>query len=129
VSLDSKKHALTKVISHSQTNLVCVGHDDGQVSLFDFSANKVTHAIPQAHSTQISSLALSKTGLQLISGCHGGAIKVWDLRKVGNALCSVDKAHLPKYDEAVMSLTVHPSQPLLVSTGADSLVKIYEMFL
>lgn len=96
--------------------------------MFDFSANKITHTIPQAHSTQISSLCLSKTGLQLVSGCHNGTIKIWDLRKVGTALCTIEKAHLPKYDESVMSLTMHPSQPLLVSTGADALVKVYEMF-
>lgn len=118
---------ISKVISHPQTNLVISGHDDGHITMFDFAASKVTHTIAQAHATQISSLALSKTGLQLISGCHGGAIKVWDLRKVGVALCSVESAHMNKYDEAVMSLTMHPNQPLLVSTGADSLVKLFEL--
>lgn len=106
---------------------------DGHVTLFDFSSNKITHSIAQAHATQVSSLALSKTGLQLISGCHDGTIKLWDLRKLGGQpvpLCTVEKAHLSKYDEAVTSLLVHPNSnsPLLISTGADSLVKIYEMY-
>ena len=136
MSLDPKeKHPISKVISHTQTNLICCGHDSGAISLFDFSANKITHSLPQAHSTCTSSLALSSTGLQLISGSHDGSIKVWDLRKLGagknEPLCSVEKAHLAKYDEAVMGLATQSSgkSPLLVSTGADSVVKIYEMFL
>jgi striatin 1/3/4 len=132
VSLDPKnKQMLTKVLGHPQTNLICAGNVDGNITLFDFSSNKITHSLNQAHTTQISSLAFSKTGLQLISGCHDGAIKLWDLRKLGSKpvpLCTVEKAHLPKYDESVTSLLVHPTSPLLISTGADSLVKIYEMF-
>lgn len=137
MSLDPKKKTLiNKVITHTQTNLVFAGHEDGQINLFDFTSNKITNSLQQAHSTSISSLALSNSGLQLISGCHHGEIKVWDLRKLGTnknpatPLCTVPSAHLQKYDEGVMSLTVHPksTSPFLISTGADSLVKIYEMF-
>jgi WD40 repeat protein len=98
---------ITKIIAHPQTNLVINGHAEGMITMFDFGSNKVTHSIAPAHADEVSSLTLSKTGLQLVSGCHSGAIKVWDLRKVGTALFTIEAAHLRKYDEAVMSLQMH----------------------
>ncbi len=88
------------------------------MTIFDFSADKVVKTIEAAHSDSISSMAVTNTGLQLLTGGHDGSLRVWDLRKVGSTLdgdekavplFSLEQAHLKKYDEGVQALRVHPT--------------------
>jgi len=53
--------------------------------VFDYSADQVIKVILSAHTDAVSSLAISSTGLQLVSGGHEGNLKVWDLRKFGTS--------------------------------------------
>ena len=54
--------------------------------MFDFATDKVVKSIEGAHTDSISSMAVSNTGLQVLTGGHDGFLKVWDLRKVGSTL-------------------------------------------
>jgi WD40 repeat protein len=86
--------------------LVATAHDNGTLNFFDFNANKVVKTINDAHTDGISSLAFSNSGLHLISGCHDGSIKVWDVRN-HKMVSENNKAHSRKFDEGVLSLVTH----------------------
>ena len=116
---------------HPSRSLLCCGHEDGSISVFDFSADKVIKRIEGAHKDAVSSLAISSTGLQMITGSHDGKLKVWNLRKVGTTLdddekdeplFTVEQAHSKKYDEGVQALSIHPTQPFVATGGADSII-------
>lgn len=67
---------------------------------------------------------------------------MWDLRRIGagqaeseaeekasaEVLQSVEAVHEAKYDEGVQALTIHPTQPFLATGGADSIIKVFEMY-
>jgi striatin 1/3/4 len=63
----------------------------------------------------------------LISGCHDGSIKVWDIRN-HKFVSEVPKAHGRKYDEGVLCLSTHQTVPFFASGGADSNVNIFELY-
>ena len=95
---DTARSAVNTIISHPSRNLVCTGHEDGSIKIYDFEADKVTQTIAQAHSDSVSSLAISNTGLELISGSHDGSIKVWDLRKFGSSTALNEDEFVPLYE-------------------------------
>ena len=72
-------------MSHPSQNVVCAGHENGRLTLFDFKADKVSGALDGAHSEGISSMAVTNSGLHLISGSHDGSLKVWDMRKISGS--------------------------------------------
>jgi len=55
---------------------------------------------------------------------------VWDLRSLalGEApLIATQKVHSVKHNEGVLAVIVHPSLPLIMSGGGDSLIKVLEV--
>ena len=48
---------------HPSRSLLCCGHEDGSITVFDFSADKVVKSIEGAHTDSVSSMAVSNTGL------------------------------------------------------------------
>ena len=59
--------------------------------MFDYSADRVIKTIAGAHSDAVSCMAVSNTGLQLVSGGHDSSLKVWDLRKLESGEDGSDK--------------------------------------
>ena len=105
------------VVAHPSRTLVCTGHENGTINVFDYGADKVIKTISAAHSDAVSCLAISSTGLQLVSGGHDGCLKVWGLRKFGSTaddeetvpMHTLERAHAKKYDEGVQALSIHPT--------------------
>ena len=106
---------------------VVAAHDNGCLSIYDYNSNKVVKQINEAHKDGISSLLFSNSGLHLITGCHDGSIKVWDIRTL-QSIGEAKLAHGRKYDEGVLCLQTHPTVPFFASGGADSTVNIYELY-
>ena len=131
---DSNTPQINKIAGHPNSNMVCSAFENSSIKVFDFSGNKTVFTIDNAHSDSVSCVSYNKNGFEIISGSHDGSIKVWDLRKSSDSstnwvpLCSVETAHEKKYDEGVQCIVVHPTQPFLASGGADSLVKMFEMY-
>lgn len=71
-------------------------------------------------------MVFTNNGLNVISGGHDGAVKVWDMRNF-KSVAEIKNGHQKKYEEAVMCLTCHSSVPFFASGGADCLINIYEL--
>ena len=92
--------------------------------------------LDEGHSDAVSCMAVTQSGLKLVTGGHDSCLKVWDLSQIGtNAddsaspalLVSLENVHQRKYDEGVLGLAIHPSLSCLVTGGADSVIQVYEM--
>lgn len=54
---------INTIVAHKSRSLVCTGHENGSVSVFDYSADQVIKTIRKAHSDAVSCIAISNTGL------------------------------------------------------------------
>jgi len=106
--------------------LVVCGHEDGAIRVGDINQDKVVHTLEQAHQDGISSVQFSNSGLNLMTGALDGSLKVWDVRTY--KLLSEVKAHDKKYDEGLLCICAHPGLPFAATGGADSLVKVFELY-
>jgi len=127
--LVSQHHSLpvqpNHIDCHPTMSLAATAHESGDLSLFDFAAGKAVKTL--AHSAGAASqVKFANGGLHLISGGHDGSVKIWDMR-THRVLQEVRSAHQRKFDEAVMSLALHPEAPFFASGGADCVVNIYEL--
>ena len=118
---------INKLAAHPSMNLISTAHENGTLNFFDFTANKVVKNIGDAHSDGISSVVFSNSGLHMITGCHNGSLKVWDVRTY-KCVSELKEAHLRKYDEGVMCIATHQSMPFFATGGADSIINIFELY-
>ena len=60
-----------------------------------------------------------------VSGSHDGSLRCWDIRKFQ---CIFEQPiHRGKYDEAVCSLAFNSEKKILISGGADGIVRMFEV--
>ncbi|CAI5451658.1 unnamed protein product [Caenorhabditis angaria] len=113
---------LNKIVSHPTMPISVIGGEDRTIRYFDNTTGKLIHE-SLAHIEGVSSLAIDPNGLFLLSGSHDGSLRVWNIEK---KVCLQEiSAHRKKNDNAVTSVAFHPSKPLIGSSGADSVAKIY----
>jgi WD40 repeat protein len=75
------------VVGFGQGSLIAFAHDDGKITIFDYSSKKV---LAEATSDEaISSISFDQNGLQLVSGHVDGSVRIWDLRKVSKGAISL----------------------------------------
>ncbi|KAI6191354.1 hypothetical protein M3Y97_00219300 [Aphelenchoides bicaudatus] len=113
--LDEEVGEINKIISHPTMNVSIMAGTDRRIRYFDNST--------VAHVESISTISADPNGLVLLSGSVDGSIRVWNME---TKVCLQEiAAHRKKYDMSVLSVGFHPSRPLVGSSGADSLVKIF----
>lgn len=113
---------LTRILSHPTMPITVIAASDRKIRYFDNTSGQMT-ASTVAHMDAVSSLSIDPNGLYLLSGSHDGSLRLWNLEK---KVCLQEiSAHRKKYDAAVMSVAFHPSRPIIGSTGADGLVKVF----
>ena len=54
---------INKVAAHPSRSLVCTGHENGTINVFDYSADAVVKTIASAHSDAVSALSVTGSGL------------------------------------------------------------------
>uniref|UniRef100_A0AC35U8H8 WD_REPEATS_REGION domain-containing protein n=1 Tax=Rhabditophanes sp. KR3021 TaxID=114890 RepID=A0AC35U8H8_9BILA len=113
---------ISKILSHPTMPVTIAAGSDRRIRYFDNNSGKLIHSTV-AHVESISTLAIDPNGLYLLSGCHDGSLRLWNMEK--RTCLQEIAAHRKKFDMSVMSVAFHPSRPIIGSAGADSLAKIY----
>ena len=67
--------------------MIAFGHDDGKITMFDYSNKKVL--AETAGEEAISSISFDQNGLQIISGHVDGSVRIWNLRKLSKGTISL----------------------------------------
>lgn len=115
---------INTLVCHPTADVTITGTEDGAWSIYNLSNSQCIKHIENAHKDGISCVALSANKHHFYTGSHDGGIKFWDMR---NFKCFGEiQAHERKYDEAVLSMMVHPNHPVLVTWGADASIKWFE---
>ena len=120
---------IVSVVAHFYQPVVVCGHLDGQISWYDFKAQKKVYSADCK--SPVQTLALMNNCLNVVAGLSCGSIKLFDMK--GQVQTVVEKAHLPKGNCGVNQLIqlqasekANASLPLLISCGGDSMVKVFE---
>ena len=137
--MDQKNSSGIRCIDANKiTPNIAAGHENGLITVFDYSAKKIIHST-QVENQSIESIQYINNGLQLVVGMRSGKIQVFDTKEM-KLLSIVNDAHLVKSEEGVNCLASietlenQESQennsngqlPFFVSGGADSMIKIFE---
>lgn len=111
-----------KIIYNEKLNLLLTGHEDRQVRLFDPNQNKLIKSFI-AHTDSVSCLNIGLREYEILTGSHDGSIRCWDTR-IYKLLYDIP-AHRRKYDEGVLSINTYPNDKIIITTGADGLIKYF----
>jgi striatin 1/3/4 len=123
-SANHTKH-MTSISCHPHQSIALTAHVDQCVRYFDINKGSCVHVL-RAHRDSVTSVSVDNTGQYFVSSSHDQGVRFWDLstRKIVQDL-DPHQTHAKKFDESVHSVVYHPSQPVLASGGADSVIKIY----
>jgi WD40 repeat protein len=80
-----------------------------------------------AHTDSISCFCNGINEYELLTSSHDGTVRCWDLRGGNNKLIFDIPAHRKKYDEGCLSLNLIKSENLMVTSGADGIIKIFKI--
>lgn len=87
------------------------------------SSGQCTHSM-LAHLDSVTSLSIDTSGFTLVSGSHDCSVRFWDM--AGSRTCIQEiTTHREKAREGVLDVEFHPTMPVMVSAGADGVVKLY----
>ena len=89
---------INAIEAHPQRSLICIGHESGAITLFDYSDQILTKEsgsrapsaeigreikkIAAAHTDALTCMQIAADGLRLVTGGHDSSIKVWNLRNI-----------------------------------------------
>ena len=107
-------------------SLIVTGHEDRQIRFFDKNNNLMVKNFV-AHTDSISCLCNGINEYELLTASHDGTVRCWDLRGGNNKLIFDIPAHRKKYDEGCLSLNLIKSENLMVTSGADGIIKIFKI--
>ena len=106
------------IFSKGNNTIIAVGHNDGLVTIWDYSKQCVIKEIYE-HNEEVRSVAFSPDGKYLLSGSFDSTIKIYD---INNNFCNIGKL---EHSDKVVSCRWHPEIPLIVSTSADKTARVW----
>ena len=106
------------IFSRGNNTIIAVGHDDGLVTIWDYSKQCVIKEIYE-HNEEVRSVSFSPDGRYLLSGSFDSTIKIYD---INNNFCNIGKL---EQGDKVVSCKWHPEIPLIVSTSADRTARVW----
>ena len=106
------------IFSKGNNTIIAVGHNDGLVTIWDYSKQCVIKEIYE-HNEEVRSVAFSPDGKYLLSGSFDSTIKIYD---INNNFYNIGKL---EHGDKVVSFKWHPEIPLIVSTSADKTARVW----
>jgi WD40 repeat protein len=113
-----------KIVFGENVNLLITGHEDRQLRFFDPGQNKIIKNMV-AHTDSVSALTQGVKEYEFLSGSHDGSLRCWDIR-IFKLLFDIP-AHRKKYDEGLLSIKTFPNEKLVITSGADGLIKAFQL--
>ncbi|KAF9452863.1 WD40 repeat-like protein [Macrolepiota fuliginosa MF-IS2] len=111
------------IASHPSMPVLVTAHEDKYIKIFDALTGQCTHSM-LAHLDGVTSLSIDASGFTLVSGSHDCSVRFWDMP--GSRSCIQEiTTHREKAREGVLDVEFHPTLPVMVSAGADGVVKLY----
>ncbi|KAJ3574558.1 hypothetical protein NP233_g1691 [Leucocoprinus birnbaumii] len=111
------------ITSHPSMPVLVTAHEDKYIKIFDVLTGQCTHSM-LAHLDGVTSLSIDTSGFTLVSGSHDCSVRYWDM--AGSRSCIQEiTTHREKAREGVLDVEFHPTMPVMVSAGADGVVKLY----
>lgn len=99
------------------------GHQDGSVSVWDLRGSTRALDTLAHHHHECRALSWSPDGAWLLSGSFDGTICVVQVDRRSKLLAPLASYH--QHQDKVLQAQWHPTQPAIVTTGADKLVKLW----
>ncbi|XP_065176566.1 striatin-like [Sycon ciliatum] len=121
-SSTSSNTRINCIACHPTLDMTIAGTEDRRIQFFDNRSGQVTHSMV-AHLESVTSLAIDRAGLYLLTGSHDCSLRLWNLE--GRTCVQEMTSHRKKCDESVLGVAFHPSLGYLGSCGADSVAKVY----
>ncbi len=103
--------------------MIVTGNEDRQIRFFDSNGNKLIKSIV-AHTDSVSTVNAGLKDFELLSGSHDGSLRCWDIR-IFKLLYDIP-AHRKKYDEGLLSINTYQNEKLVITTGSDGLIKVFQ---
>ena len=101
------------------------GHENKQIKFFDprQNSNYLVKSIV-GHTNSISTVEFGLSEYELLSGCHDGSMRCWDIRNY-NLLNDIS-CHRQKYDEGLLSINTCKDLKSVFTSGADGIIKCFK---
>ena len=106
------------IFSKGNNTIIAVGHNDGLVTIWDYSKQCVIKEIYE-HNEEVRSVAFSPDGKYLLSGSFDSKIKIYDINNDFNNIGELE------HGDKVVSCKWHPEIPLIISTSADRTARVW----
>lgn len=106
--------------------LMITGCKDGIITIWDISKWEAIHQL-KGEVRAISCSAISNNGQVLILGCHNGTIQLYDLTNVKEIRNWKAHEYTIHGRGGIQSLLISPDNRLLVSSGSDNLIKLWDL--
>jgi len=115
--------SVNSITTHPTTSTLIGGYNDKQIRIFDISSGEMVHCMV-THLEPVTAVAIDPSGIYLSTVGHDCSLRIWG---VESRACTQEMtAHQKKYDEAILSVQFHPTQPYIATAGADSTIKLYQ---
>jgi striatin 1/3/4 len=113
-----------RIIEEEKLNILISAHEDRNIRFFDCLQNKLVNNIV-AHTDSVSTLCQGLRDYEFFSGSHDGSLRCWDLRMF--KLLYDIPAHRKKYDEGLLSIKIIKESKLVLTSGADGIIKAFNL--
>ncbi|WFC96554.1 1,2-dihydroxy-3-keto-5-methylthiopentene dioxygenase [Malassezia brasiliensis] len=134
------KHA-NMVVAHPTLPLVATAQENSYIHMYDVMTGACTMSL-HAHGDSVSCIDIDPSGLTLVSGSHDCTVRFWDIgspesrdgaeqgalhaSQSHSAVCFQEiRPHEVKANEGVLSVVYHASAPLVATSGADGVVRLF----
>ena len=113
----SKPSVVTAMCFHKETELLCVGYEDGVIKVWDLLSKSVLMQF-NGHKSGVTVLRLDSEGTRLVSGSKDSDLIIWDL--VGE----VGLMKLRSHKDAITGIWIDHNMDWLISVAKDGLIKV-----
>lgn len=123
-SLLHNEQQVNSLVFNKELNLTVTGHENRHIKFFDFRQNDSLIKTIIGHTDSVSQVEFGNGEFDLLSGCHSGSLRSWDIRNFN--LMNDINCSKQKNSEGVLCIKSNKLFKGVVTSGADSLIKLYK---